>query len=190
MNWINENAGVIVLVTAIAVIVLASLCLWQLLKLKSRIAVQRLSFLGFWSTSLETGKRYADFTIGNSSLHTVGVQEIGLQNGNVSVNLTASYREKAGLPSDAKLAIGQRNSITFRLTEEELKKICGRNADRASVRTLRAYVVDFSGTLYRGKVPAVKKLLKTLLKEEREKTTEEAAGPAESEEQKEESTQD
>lgn len=167
MEWINRNAGVIVLVTAVIVIVLVALCLWLLFYLKNRIAVQRLSFLGLWSTSLETGKRYADFTVGNKSLHTVSVQEIGVKNGSVAVNLTELYREKSSLPSDAKLIVGQRNSLTFRLTEEELKKICGpTKAERAAVRTLRAYVVDVSGTQFQGKVPAVKKLLKTLLDEE------------------------
>lgn len=167
MSWINENAGIIVLVTAIIIIVLASVCLWLLFHLKNRIAVQRLSFLGFWSTSMETGKRYADFTVGNKSLHAVGVQEIGLRNGTVSVSLTELCREKASLPAEAKLVVAQRGSLTFRLTEEELKKICGpTKEERSPVRTLRAYVVDLSGTLYQGKVRAVKKLLKLLLEEE------------------------
>ncbi len=173
MKWINENAGVIVLVTAIIIIVLAAICVWLLFHIKNRIAVQRLSFLGFWSTSMDTGKRYADFTVGNKSLHTVGVQEIGLKNGSVSVSLTDLYREKASLPSDAKPVVAQRGSLTFRLTEEELKKICGpTKGERAPVRTLRVYVVDVAGTLYQGKVGAVKKLLKALLAEEAGKTPE------------------
>lgn len=167
MNWINENAGVIVLVTAIVVFVLLGLCVWLLFHLKNRIAVQRLSFLGFYSASMDTGKRYADFTVGNKTLQTVGVSEIGLKNGKVAYNLTELYREKAGLPSDAKLVVGQRNSIAMRLTVDELKKIAVLKDGKKTVRTLRMYVVDFSGALYQGRVGAVKKLLKELLAEER-----------------------
>lgn len=166
MNWVNENAGVIILVAAIVIIAMLGLSVWLLFYLKSRIAVQRLSFLGFYSTSVDTGKRYADFTVGNKSLQTVGVSEIGLKNGKIAFNLTELYREKAGLPSDAKLVVGQRNSVTLRLTVDELKKVCVVKDGKRLVHTLRMYVVDFSGTLYQGKVSAVRKLLKELLLEE------------------------
>lgn len=166
MEWLNENAGIIVFVAAIVIIALSAVALYLLFYLKNRIAVQRLSFLGFYSASVDTGKRYADLTVGNPSLHTVGVSEIGVKNGKVSFNLTEIYREKAGLPSDAKLVVGQRGSVTLRLTAEELKKLCIKTGDgKLKVGTLRAYVVDFAGCLYQGKVGAVKKLLKELLAE-------------------------
>lgn len=166
MNWINENAGVIILVAAIVILVLLGISVWLLFYLKNRIAVQRLSFLGFYSASVDTGIRYADFTVGNKSLQTVGISELGLKNGKVAFNLTQLYREKAGLPSDAKLVVGQRSSVTMRLTLDELKKVALTKEGKKVVGALRMYVVDFAGTLYQGRVNNVRKLLKELLAEE------------------------
>ncbi len=167
MNWINENAGVIILVAAIIIFVLLGLCVWLLFYLKNRIAVQRLFFLGFYSASIDTGKRYADFTVGNKTLQTIGVAEIGVMNGKVAFNLTELYREKASLPPDAKLMVGQRSSITMRLTVDELKKLVVTKNGEKRVGTLRMYVVDLSGTLYRGRVGAIRKLLRETLAEEK-----------------------
>lgn len=186
MNWINENAGVIILVAAIIIFVLLGLCVWLLFYLKNRIAVQRLSFLGFYSASIDTGKRYADFTVGNKTLQTIGVAEIGVMNGKVAFNLTELYREKASLPPDAKLMVGQRSSITMRLTVDELKKLVVTKKGEKRVGTLRMYVVDLSGTLYRGRVGAIRKLLRETLAEEKkpaqsEDTSAERPAPEEKE---------
>lgn len=166
MNWLNENAGVLILITAIIILALIGVIIWHLLYIRSTIAVRRLSFLGFYSKSLDTHKNYADFTIGNRTLHTVGVSEIGLQNGRVSFNLTDLYREKAGLPADAKIVIVQRSSLTFRLTADELKKTVIKKDDKLKVGTLRAYAVDSTGALYRGSVPSVRRMLLEGLAEE------------------------
>lgn len=166
MNWFNENAGVIILVAAILIVAMLGVTLWLLLQLKSRIAVQKLSFLGMYATSIDTHKTYADFIVGNKTLYTVGVQEIGLKNGKVNFDLTKRYREKAGLPSDAKLVIGQRSSLTLRLTAEELKQAVVVKDGKKLVGTLKCYVVDFAGVLYEGKVKNVRKLLQELVKEE------------------------
>ena len=166
MNWLNENAGVLVLVLSVIIIAMLALSVWLLFYLKNRIAVQKLSFLGFYSASMDTGKRYADFTVGNKTLQTVGISEIGLKNGKVAFNLTELYREKASLPPDAKLVVGQRSSVTMRLTVDELKRIALSKEGKLVVGTLRMYVVDFAGNLYQGKVRAVRKLLLELLAED------------------------
>ncbi len=178
MNWFNENAGVVVLILGIVLIVMTGLSVYLLFYLKSRIAVQRLSFLGFYSTSLDTHKNYADFVIGNKTVNTVGISEIGLKNGKIAFNLTALYREKTGLPQDAKLVIGQRSSISFRLTSEELKRTVVTSPDgKKKIGALRVYAVDLTGTLYQGKVANVRKLLLRLMEEE--KATREAENAAE-----------
>lgn len=166
MNWLNENAGVLVLVLSVIVIAMLALSIYLLFYLKNRIAVQRLSFLGFYSASMETQNRYADFTIGNKTLNTIGISEIGLRNGKVSYDLTELYREKTGLPAEAKIVIGQRSSLKFRLTKEELLRVAVPAKDgKRTVSVLRMYAVDLSGNLYHGKVRPVRKLLRELLAE-------------------------
>lgn len=163
MNWINENSGVIVLIMSIVIIALAAIALWVLFYLKGKIAVQKLSFLGFYSIQLDERNSYADFTVGNRSLNDVGIAEFGLRNGKVNFNITSLYREKAEMGPEAKIVIEQRGSVNFQLTAEELKKavVIGSNGKRY-VRTLRLYAVDLTGTLHQGKVNAVRKLLKEL----------------------------
>lgn len=163
MNWVNENSGVIVLVMSIVIIVMAVISLWLLFYLKSKIAVQKLTFLGFYSIQLDERNSYAEFTVGNRSLNDVGIAEFGIRNGKVNFNITSLYRAKAGMGSDAKIVIEQRGSVNFQLTSEELKKaiVIGKNG-RPVINTLRLYAVDLTGTLHQGKVHAVRKLLKEL----------------------------
>lgn len=177
--WLNENAGVVVLIAAIIVIVMLGVAVWLLFFLKNRIAVQRLNFLGFYSTSMETKKRYADFTIGNKSLNDIGIAEIGLKNGGISFRLTELYREKNSLSPEARIVIEQRSSIRLRLTAEELKRTAIRDGKaQKTVRGLRLYAVDLTGNLYSGRVRAVRRLLKELLTEERAEAEKTAADGA------------
>ena len=161
MDWLNENSGVVALVAAILTVAMLGLCLFLIFDLRGRIAVQRLKFLGFYSTELDSRRNYAEIMIGNKSLNDMGISELGIKNGKTSFNLTSLYREKAGLAGDARIVIEQRSAIRFCLTVEELKKVLmdGRNG-RKVLRTIKVYAVDNTGTLYKGKVNSVKKLLK------------------------------
>lgn len=163
MQWLNENAGIIVLVFGILTVALMALSVYLLIYLRNRIAIQRLSFLGLYSKALDTRQDYAELTIGNKTLNTISVAELGLKNGKVAFDLTSNYRMKAGLPEDAKIVIAQRSSIKFRLTSAELAKIAIRTPrGKLHVGAIRIYAVDITGTLYRGRVPMVRKLLKEL----------------------------
>lgn len=163
MDWVNANSGVIVLVMSVILIVLTAIGLWLLFYLKNKIAVQKLTFLGFYSMQLDERKSYAEFTVGNKALNDVGITEFGIRNGGVNFNITSLYRERAGLSAEQKIVIEQRSSVNFRLTAEELKKaiVVGKNG-KGVVHTVRLYAVDVTGTLHQGKVGSVRKLLKEL----------------------------
>ena len=163
MDWLNENCGVIVLVMSIILIVLAALTVWLLFRLHNKIAVQRLNFLGFYSIEKQSKKRYAGLTIGNKSLNDVGLDELGIQNGKVNFPLTEKYREEHGLQSDARIVVEQRNSITFNLSCKDIRELVIDHNGKKVLHSLRLYAVDLTGTLYRGRIPAVKKLLKEML---------------------------
>ena len=167
MDWLNENSGVVVLVASIIIIVLAALTVWLLFRLHSKIAVQRLNFLGFYSIDKDTKKRYAGFTIGNKSLNDVGLDELGIQNGKVNFPLTEKYKLAKGLLNDSRIVVEQRSSICFNLTCEELRSLVIENNGKKILKTLRVYAVDLTGTLYRGRIPAVKKLLREMLAAEK-----------------------
>ena len=129
MEWLNENSGILVLVSAVISIALLVLCVWLIYSLKSKIAVQRLNFLGFYSSDLETHENYAEITVGNKSLNDVGVAELGIKNGKVNYDLTELYKEKKGMAADARIVIEQRSAISFTLSAEELKKVLIDGAD-------------------------------------------------------------
>lgn len=170
MEWLNENSGILVLVSAVISIALLILCVWLIYSLKSKIAVQRLNFLGFYSADPDSRENYAEFTVGNKSLNDVGVAEIGIRNGKVNFNLTDLYKEKKGMPADARIVIEQRSAISFTLSAGELKKVLVDGADGKKIlRGLKVYAVDLTGTLYQGRVGAVKKLLAELVEADKRK---------------------
>ncbi len=163
MEWLNENSGILVLVSAVISIALLVLCVWLIYSLKSKIAVQRLNFLGFYSSDLETHENYAEITVGNKSLNDVGVAELGIKNGKVNYDLTELYKEKKGMAADARIVIEQRSAISFTLSAEELKKVLIDGADGKKIlKGLKIYAVDLTGNLYQGRAAAVKKLLAEL----------------------------
>lgn len=163
MDWLNENSGVVALISAIILIALIGVTVYLLLRLHSKIAVQRLKFLGFYSIDKDTRKRYAGVTIGNRSLNDVGIEDLGIQNGKVNFSLTEKYKNDKCMQSDARIVVEQRSSLSFELSCGELRELVIENNGKKILGCLRVYAVDLAGTLYRGRIPAVRKLLKELL---------------------------
>lgn len=168
MEWLNENSGLVALLSAIVIVALVAACLALVFNLRGKIAVQRLNFLGFYSAELDSRKNYAEIVIGNKSLNDLAISELGIKNGKMSFNLTSLYREKENLTEDARIFIRQRSAIRFRLSVDELKKVLmdGKGGKKV-LRTLKVYVVDATGTLYQGRIGAVGKLLRDLMYAER-----------------------
>lgn len=168
MEWLNEHAGLLVLITAVVIIAMVAVALVALFEIRRKIAVQRLNFLGFYSTNTETREHYANLTIGNRSLNDVGIAELGLRNGKVNFPLIDLYKKKKELSADARVVIEQRSSISFSLTAFELKRVLIDGKDGKKIlKKLSLYAVDLTGNLYRGKVSAVRKLLAELLAADR-----------------------
>lgn len=159
MEWLNEGAGLIALISLIVTVVLSVITICILVGLRNRIAVQKLNFLGFFSTDVETRSNYAELTVGNKSLNEVAVVELGIRNGRVNFDLTSLYRKKCGLSSEVRIVVEQRSSIRFTLTEEELWGVLVDGKKGKTLKKLRLYAVDLTGNLYKGKIPAVHKLL-------------------------------
>ena len=171
MEWFNENAGIMVLFLIIISIVAFVVLILLAVSLRSRIAVQRLKIVGFYSRDVATQENYAEFTIGNRSLNDVGVKEIGIQNGKINRDLTALYMQKANLNEGTRIVIDQRGSLTFRMTEKELADFLLNRDKRRMLSRLRLYVVDLPGNVYYGRVSAVRKLLSEYLKRLKENGT-------------------
>lgn len=165
MDWLNEGVGLIVLIASVIIVLLLAVALTLLCILRSKIAVQRLKFLGFYSTDKETRERFAECTLGNPSLNEVAVTEIGISNGKVTFNLTDLYKKKANLTKEARVVIEQRSSIRFTLDEKELMTLLLDGKNGKELKPLRLYAVDLTGNLYRGKIKPVQKLLAELLAE-------------------------
>lgn len=142
--------------------------------MRNKIAVQRLTFLGLFSTDHVTRERYADCTIGNRSLNEIALAEIGVRNGKITFNLTDLYKKKANLSPEARIVIEQRNHIRFSLTKSELMPILVDGKHGKELKTLYLYAVDMMGNIYSGKIRSVRSLLAELLAEE-QKAAEEAS---------------
>lgn len=160
MDWLNEGAGLIALISAIVTVVLLVVVICILWGVRNKLAVQKLNFLGFYSTDAETRINYAELTFGNKSLGEIAIVELGILNGKVNFDLTSFYRKKSGIAPNIRLVIEQRNSIRFTMSEQELWSVLIDGKKGKELKKLRLYVVDLTGNMYRGKIPAVQKLLK------------------------------
>lgn len=172
MEWLNEHSGLMVLLTSIIIIALLIVAVVVLINLRGKMTVQKLHFLGFYSADVNTREYYAELTIGNKSLNDIGISELGIRNGNINFNFTEVYKEKKGLPADARIVIEQRSAITFCLTTDDLKQALIDGEDGTKVlKTLKVYAVDLTGNCYYGKVNAVKRLLSNIMNAERHGVT-------------------
>lgn len=163
MDWLNEHAGLLVLITAVIIIAMVALAIVILYGIRRKIAVQRLNFLGFYSTNTETREHYANLTIGNRSLNDVGIAELGIRNGKVNFPLIDLYKQKKNF-RPTRVVIEQRSSISFSLTAEELRRVLIDGEEGKKIlKKLSIYAVDLTGIMYRGKVSAVRKLLAELV---------------------------
>ena len=160
--WLNENAGVVVLILGILAVAMLAVALWLLFSLNSRFAAQRLKFTGFSAMDVNTRAVYAALTVGNRSVSEIALKEIGIKNGNVAFDLTALYKRKTGMGERAYIVIEQRRSIGFRLEQEELGMLFPEAGQGGRLKTLRLYALDLTGNVYEGRIPAVKKMLASL----------------------------
>lgn len=165
--WLNENAGIVVLIFGILTIALLAVMLWLVFTLRNRFAVQRLKFVGLYATDVETRTDHAALTVGNRSVSEIAIKELGIKNGGVAFNLTALYKRKEGLDEKARIVIEQRRSIGFCLEREELWALLTDGKKGKELKTLRLYAIDLTGNVYQGRIPAVKKLLAGILAAEK-----------------------
>lgn len=165
--WLNENAGVVILIFGIVTVILLAIMLWLVLTLRNRFAVQRLKFVGLYATDVEERTDYAAFTVGNRSVSEIAIKELGIKNGRVAFNLTALYKRKEGLDDKARIVIEQRRSIGFRLERDELLALLTEGKKGKELKTLRMYAIDLTGNVYQGRISAVKKLLAGILAAEK-----------------------
>lgn len=166
MEWLNENSGLLLLIIGVIVVAMLALCIFFVVNLRNSIAVQRLKILGLFAVDFDSRERYAEITVANKSLNEVGIAELGIQNGITNFDLTALYKEKNGLLPESRVVIEQRSAITFRLSSEELKKAL-LSGEKQPLKKLRFYAIDLTGTLYRGNLKSIKKLLATMLNEQK-----------------------
>lgn len=161
--WLNENAGVMILIIGIAVITMMGIALWILFGLRNQFCVQKLKFTALYAVDRVTRVKYASLTIGNRSVREIALKELGVKNGRVSFDLTALYRAKAGLADREHIVIEQRSSIDFSLSQEELKTLLT-DSKNLLPGSLRLYAIDLTGNLYQGRIGAVRKLLAETLR--------------------------
>ena len=165
MDKLNENAGLIILIVGVVLIVLLGVVMWLLFETRKRLAVQRLKFIGQFSADPDTRKMVAQITISNRSLNDITLTELGLRNGKVNFNYTDVYKDQCKLSKDARVVVGQRDAIRFTLSAEELVKTLIQNRNgKVVLQKICVYAMDSTGTPYIGKVKDVKKLLSELAK--------------------------
>ena len=165
MKELNENAGIIILIVGVIVVVLLGVAIWLLLEMKKRLAVQRLKFIGRFAADPDTRRMVAHITISNRSLSDMTLTELGIRNGKVNFNLTDTYKKQSKLNDDARVVVGQRDAIRFTLSAEDLvKALIQSNKGKIVLKKICVYAMDSTGILYVGKVADVKKLLANLAK--------------------------
>ena len=165
MEKLNENAGMIILIVGVIVVVLLAITIWLLLETKKKLAVQRLKFIGQFAADPDTRRMVAHITVSNRSLNDMTLTELGIRNGKVNFNFTDTYKKQNKLNDDARVVVGQRDAIHFTLSAEELvKTLIQSNKGKIVLKKICVYAMDSTGIPYVGKVADVKKLLANLAK--------------------------
>ena len=165
MEKLNANAGLIILIVGVILLVLLGIVIWLLIETKKKLAVQRLKFIGQFSADPDTRKMVANITISNRSLSDVTITELGLRNGNVNFNYTDVYKKQYKLGKDARVVVGQRDAIRFTLSAEDLvKTLIQSTGGKVVLKKISVYAMDSTGIPYVGTVKDVKKLLSELAK--------------------------
>ncbi|MBE7086715.1 MAG: hypothetical protein E7369_00260 [Clostridiales bacterium] len=167
MAFLNENAGVVTLIIGIFVVAGLVATLYFLLDMRRKLAVQKVKFLGLNGVDYEGRKVFAKIVVGNKSVNDVSLVELGVKNGKVSFNLTPLYNSKKGVAIGEKIVMEQRSVVTLRLEEAELKKLFVLNKKGVKVvGQIRAYAIDSTGNLFKGRLFEVERLVKSLIKQE------------------------
>lgn len=157
--FINENAGIIILIFGILILAALGVLLWLTYAVHRRFASVRLQFTGLQASDLNAGGAYAALIVGNNSVREIALQELGVRCGNVAYDLTAVYKRQQGLGEEAHVVIEQRRSIRFRLDGEALASLGAGSKKRVK---LRLYAVDLTGNVYGGRIRAVERMLAAL----------------------------
>ncbi len=155
--WMNENAGLLVLILGAALIALTIVVLCIVLSLRNCFTTQRLKFAGLYAMDVNTRQAYAALTVGNRSVSEIVIKEIGIKNGRVAFDLTPLYRTKHRMDGRARIVVEPRHSVDFTLSVQELSGVLVEG--RKGGAKLRLYAVDLVGNLYQGRIRAVEKLL-------------------------------
>ena len=165
MDKLNANAGLIILIIGVVLLVVLCVIVWLLIETRKKLAVQRLKFIGQFSADPNTRKMVANITISNRSLSDITITELGLRNGNVNFNYTDVYKKQYKLGKDARVVVGQRDAIRFTLSAEDLvKTLIQSNNGKIVLKNISVYAMDSTGIPYVGTVKDVKKLLSELAK--------------------------
>ena len=163
MEWLNANAGILIVVFSVILVALGGLCTYLLFSLRKKFIIQKLNFNGLYSVDKDTRQQYASLTIGNKSLNDLSITELGVQNGKVNIEFTSICKNQNEVGNDARIVIEQRSAISFKLNCNDLRKIVINRNGKNILKKLQLYALDITGTVYRGKIPAIKKLIKELL---------------------------
>lgn len=165
MKGLNENAGVVVLVSLFVLLAVFGVVIVLLFGIRKRLSTQKLKFFGQFSVDPDTRRMTANITLSNRSLNDITIMEMGLRNGSVNFDYTETYKKQNNLSEGARVVVGQRDAIRFSLSAEELVKTLIQSESGSIVlKKISVYAMDSTGIAYNGVVPDVKKLLKSLAK--------------------------
>lgn len=165
MDKLNENAGLILLIVAVVLLVVLGVIIWLLIEMRKKLAVQRLKFIGHFAADPDSRRMVANITVSNRSLSDLTLTELGLRNGKVNFDYTEVYKKQNKLNKDARVVVGQRDAIRFALSAEELVKTLIQNKNgKVVLKKISVYAMDSTGIAYMGRVKDVKKLLSELAK--------------------------
>ena len=165
MDKLNANAGLIILIVGVVLMLILGVVIWLLVETRKKLAVQKLKFIGHFAADPDTRRMVANITISNRSLSDITITELGLRNGKVNFDYTDAYKKQFRLGRDARVVVGQRDAIRFTLSAEELVKSLIQNTKgKIVLKKICVYAMDTTGVPYIGKVSDVKKLLSELAK--------------------------
>ena len=157
MEFLKENAPVILTVLLLVILVLAVVSILLNAKLVKNLVTKRFSFHDIKEVNKDTNEQTFSVIVANRSLSDIAVSSIGVVSGLKFFDFRENYRSA---DRSEKPVIPQRSSIKLSIGIAELEDLVFSNAEKGRLQKTCVYVIDSSGNMSKCRARNFHKILK------------------------------
>lgn len=160
MKFLNENAGVFVLIFGILVVIGIVWTIIQNHRLTKNLVTKKFDFTDGYEIDRRTGEKYFTVVIANKTVNDATLTDVGFKIGDETFSFFEEFRLKNFLTQKDKVVIYQRSSVKMKLGIEEVESAFFKYKRGKKIEKIRVYVTDSSGSVVVGRARTVRRIVK------------------------------